>query len=428
MKNPLDRVPAPLLFLIAGASQYTGAAIAVGLFPLMPPHTVAWLRSVVCAVILLVLVQPWRRQNWTLRTFTQSAVFGVVLMTMNMLFYIAIEYLPLGAAVAIEFAGPVAVAAWGGRTLRQRIAIVLAAFGVVAISVFGLDWAGADSGWYLALGVACALAAGTAWAGYMLIGGRIVTERDGISSLAVGTAAASVAFAPIAAPWAGPALQIDVIGIVIAVGVLTSVIPYMLDQVTLRRLRIETFALLNALLPASATAIALLMLQQRPTPWELVGLAAVSVAVALAGRRTRTATGPMPAGGRTRTRPRGAPVTPEHPGAGQAVADPVRAGQWERSGSLGGARAPTTGAVPTADPAPAAASPSDVSPSPSPPGSVPLRDGPGGGNTQIPGAASPAKPPADAPAGDPGRPPGPERSSGPERSPGPERSSGPERS
>jgi len=336
MKNPLDRVPAPLLFLIAGASQYTGAAIAVGLFPLMPPHTVAWLRSVVCAVILLVLVQPWRRQTWTLRTFAQSAVFGVVLMTMNMLFYIAIEYRPLGAAVAIEFAGPVAVAAWGGRTLRQRIAIVLAAFGVVAISVFGLDWAGAESGWYLALGVACALAAGTAWAGYMLIGGRIVTERDGISSLAVGTAAASVVFAPIAAPWAGPALRIDVIGIVIAVGVLTSVIPYMLDQVTLRRLRIETFALLNALLPASATAIGLLMLRQRPTTWKLVGLVAVSVAVGLAGRRTRTATGPMPGRERTRTRPRGAPVTPEHPGAGQALGGPEHSGQWERSGSLDG--------------------------------------------------------------------------------------------
>lgn len=342
MKNPLDRIPAPLLFLIAGASQYTGASIAVGLFPLMPPHTVAWLRSVVCAVILLVLVQPWRRQTWTLRTFTQSAVFGVVLMAMNMLFYISIEYLPLGAAVAIEFAGPVAVAAWGGRTLRHRIAIVLAAFGVVAISVFGLDWAGAESGWYLALGVACALAAGTAWAGYMVVGGRIVTERDGISSLAVGTAAASVVFAPIAAPWAGPALRVDVIGIVIAVGVLTSVIPYMLDQVTLRRLRLETFALLNALLPASATAIALLMLQQRPTPWELVGLVAVSMAVALAGRRSTGATGPMPLRGRARSRPRGAPVTPEHPGAGQALADPEHPGQWERTGTLGGRSSGTT--------------------------------------------------------------------------------------
>ncbi|MGC0249117.1 EamA family transporter [Pseudactinotalea sp. Z1748] len=304
MRNPLDRVPAPLLFLIAGASQYLGAAIAVGLYPLMPAHTVAWLRSVVCALILLVLVQPWRRQHWTRRTFTQSAVFGVVLMAMNMLFYISIEYLPLGAAVAIEFAGPVAVAAWGGRTLRQRVAIVLAAFGVVAISVLGLDWAGAESGWHLLLGIACALAAGSAWAVYMLLGGRIVTERDGISSLAVGTAVASVLFAPIAAPWAGPALSMDVFVVVVAVGVLTSVIPYMLDQVTLKRLRMATFALLNALLPASATVIALLVLGQRPTSWELVGLAAISVALALAGRRTRSGAGrlrPRDSGDRDRS-------------------------------------------------------------------------------------------------------------------------------
>src|SRR5690625_4910429 len=266
MKNPLDRVPAPLLFLIAGASQYTGAALAVGLFPLMPPHTVAWLRSVVAALVLLVLVQPWRRQVWNRRTLGQSAVFGVVLMAMNMLFYISIEYLPLGAAVAIEFSGPVAVAAWGRRTLRQRVAIVLAAFGVVAISVFGLDWSGAESGWHLVLGIAAALAAGSAWAGYMVIGGRIVTERDGISSLAVGTAAAEV---------------------VIAVGVLTSGIPYMIDQVTLKRLGTSAFALLNALLPASATGIALLVLGQRPTPWELVGLVAISIAVALAGQGAR---------------------------------------------------------------------------------------------------------------------------------------------
>jgi len=285
--RPIDRIPAPLLFLTAGASQYLGAAIAVGLYPLMPPHTVAWLRSVVAALVLLVLVQPWRRQVWTWRTAGQSAIFGVVLMTMNMLFYIAIEHLPLGAAVAIEFAGPVAVAAWGGRSLRQRIAIALAALGVLAISVLGLDWADAPSQGNLVLGIVCAMAAGTAWAGYMVIGGRIVAERDGLSSLAVGTGAAAVLFAPLAAPWAGPALQTEVLVVVIAVGVLSSVVPYALDQVTLKRLGTATFALLNALLPASATVIALIVLRQVPSLWELIGLIAISVAVALAGRRAR---------------------------------------------------------------------------------------------------------------------------------------------
>lgn len=395
MRNPLDRVPAPLLFLVAGSSQYLGAALAVTLFPLMPPHTVAWLRSVVAALILLVLVQPWRRQAWTLRTLTQSAVFGVVLMAMNMLFYIALEYLPLGAAVAIEFAGPVAVAAWGGRTLRQRIAIVLAAFGVVAISVLGLDWSGAESGWYLALGIACALAAGTAWAGYMVIGGRIVTKRDGISSLAVGTAAASLAFAPIAAPWAGPALQMDVIWLVLAVGVLTSVIPYTLDQVVLRRLKVATFALLNALLPATATVIGLLVLAQQPTGWELIGLAAISVAVALAGRRART--GPGPDTGELRTgelspgetaRATGGPVSLEpsgapEPGAG-AAPGPRQSAAAEP--------APATGMEPLCD----APGESAAEPGPGPAaGSV---HGPATGSVDE--AQEPVAGPAPEPAGD----------------------------
>lgn len=284
-RRPIDRIPAPVLFLTAGVSQYLGAAIAVGLYPLMPPHTVAWLRGLVCALVLLVLVQPWRRQVWTWPTLRQSSIFGVVLMMMNMLFYISIEYLPLGAAVAIEFAGPVAVAAWGGRSLRQRIAIALAAGGVLAISVLGLDWSAAESPGRLVLGIGCALAAGSAWAAYMVIGGRIVAERDGLSSLAVGTGVAAVLFTPIAAPWAGPALEMDVIVVVIAVGVLSSVIPYALDQVTMKRLGTATFALLNALLPASATVIALVVLRHVPSLWEVIGLAAISVAVALAGRR-----------------------------------------------------------------------------------------------------------------------------------------------
>ena len=283
-RRAIDRIPAPLLFAIAGGSQYLGAAIAVGLFPLMPPHTVAWLRSVVAALVLLVLVQPWRRQEWTLRTLRQSALFGVMLMAMNVLFYISLAYLPLGAAVAIEFAGPVAVAAWGNRSVRHRIAIVLAALGVIAITAFGLDWSGTDSPWLLVLGVFCALAAGSAWAAYMVIGGRIVAQRDGISSLAVGTVVSALLFAPIAAPWAGPAFTVDVFAIVIAVGVLTSVIPYMLDQVTLKRLGTATFAVLNSLLPATAAVIGFIVLSQRPTAWQIVGLVAVSVAVALAGR------------------------------------------------------------------------------------------------------------------------------------------------
>lgn len=287
----IHRVPAPALFVVAGVCQYVGAALAVGLFPLMPPHTVAWLRALVCAVVLLALVRPWR-QRWTRPMLRETALFGVVLVAMNMLFYVAIDYLPLGAAVAVEFAGPVAVAAWGSRSVRARLSIGLAAFGVLAISLVGLRWDAAGPTTGLLLGLGCALAAGAAWGLYMVLGGRIVAQRDGLASLAVGTAIASLAFAPIGAPWAGAVLSLPVLGVAVAVGVLSSVIPYVLDQVTLKRLGTSTFALLNALLPASATVIGLIALAQRPSAGELLGLVAISAAVALSSSRRTTPLAP----------------------------------------------------------------------------------------------------------------------------------------
>lgn len=281
-------MPAPALFVTSGIAQYSGAALAVGLFALAPPHTVGWARALVSAVVLLVLIRPWRTP-WTRTTLRQTGIFGVVLVVMNMLFYIAIHYLPLGAAVAIEFAGPVLVAAWGSRHLRGRIAVLLAAAGVAAISLVGLRWdeVGEAGIGPMLLGLGCAVGAGATWAGYMVLAGRIAAVRDGQASLAVGTSIAVVVLAPVAAPWAAP-LVTSGGGIwlaVLGVGVLSSVIPYVLDQVAIVRLGTSAFALLNALLPATATVVGLVALQQRPTVGEVVGLVAISVAVALASRK-----------------------------------------------------------------------------------------------------------------------------------------------
>lgn len=283
----LARVPAPALFATSGISQYTGAAIAVGLFALMPPHTVAWLRALVSAVVLLVLIRPWR-VPWTRAHLLQTSLFGVVLVVMNMLFYIAIRYLPLGAVVAIEFAGPALVAAWGSRTPRGRLAAALAAAGVATISLVGLRWEQYEDITPLLLGLACAVAAGASWAWYMVLAGRIAVVRDGQASLAVGTTVAVIVLAPAAAWWAGPLLRADasIWLAVIGVGVLSSVIPYLMDQVAIKRLGTAAFALLNALLPATATVVGLIALRQLPTIGEIAGLLAISVAVALTpGRR-----------------------------------------------------------------------------------------------------------------------------------------------
>jgi inner membrane transporter RhtA len=288
LARALDRVPAPALFITSGISQYSGAAIAVGLFALVPPHTVAWARALVSAVVLLVLIRPWR-SPWTAATLRQTSLFGVVLVVMNMLFYISINYLPMGAAVAIEFAGPALVAAWGSRSTRGRLAVLLAVAGVASISLVGLRWdqAGDGATAALLLGLLCAAGAGALWAWYMVLAGRIAAVRDGQASLAVGTSVAAVLLAPIAAPWAGPLLQggAGVWLAVIGVGVLSSVIPYVLDQIAIVRLGTAAFALLNALLPATATVVGLVALQQRPTLGEIVGLVAISVAVGLTPRR-----------------------------------------------------------------------------------------------------------------------------------------------
>ncbi|WP_205739557.1 DMT family transporter [Georgenia sp. SYP-B2076] len=271
-------MPAPALFMVSGASQYLGAALAVGLFAIMPATTVAWWRILVAAVLLVAWRRPWRRV-WTARTAAASALFGIILAGMNLLFYVAIDHLPLGSAVSLEYLGPVAVAAVAGRGLRVRGAIVVALLGVLSISGLGLDWSRPGTG----VGVAFALAAGAAWAGYIVLGRRIASGRSGLDSLAVGMAAGALVYAPVAAGTAGealasPALLLGVVG----VGVLSSFLPYAVDQVALTRLPAPTFALLTSLLPATSLLVGLVVLGQVPSPGEAAGLVLVSVAVALA--------------------------------------------------------------------------------------------------------------------------------------------------
>lgn len=275
-------MPAPALFLTAGFSQFFGAAVGIGLFSLAAPHSVAWMRSVVAGIVVVALVRPWRL-SWTRRQLAESALFGVVLLAMNMLVYVAFNYLPLGAAVTLEFVGPILLSASRSTGARGRIAAGLAFLGVALISVLGLEWGEVHTG-DLAIGLAAIFAASGAWTTYILLGSRIAGQRSGQASLAVGMVSAAIIFAPMAAPWAGGLMNPEALALVLLMGVLTSVIPYMLDQVTIRRLDVATFALLNALLPASATLVGLIALRQVPSVGEMLGLAAITVAVVLANR------------------------------------------------------------------------------------------------------------------------------------------------
>ena len=274
----------PLLFLASGISQYLGAALAVGLFTVVSAAGIAWWRIAVSAIVLLAWRQPWRTrgERWTRRDWLNSAVFGLVLATMNVSFYIAIDHLPLGTAVAIEFLGPVAVAAITGSGWRDRVAIVLAAGGVVLLSIVELG--SGESG--TVVGLVAIGVSGLTWAGYILLGRRIATKRDGISSLAVGMTAGALFYLPLGVTQFTPvALDAGRLLAVIGIAVLSSVVPYALEQVVLRRVSAARFAILLALLPVTAALVGAVVLTQVPTPAELAGIALVCVAIVLSADR-----------------------------------------------------------------------------------------------------------------------------------------------
>ncbi|WP_420122091.1 EamA family transporter [Nakamurella sp.] len=277
-----DRVPAPAVFLTSGLTQYVGAALAVGLFAVLPAASVAWWRIAVSAVVLLAWRRPWR-QAWTRSDLLGAAAFGVVLATMNVSFYIAIEHLPLGTAVAIEFLGPVAVAGITGRGWRDRVGIALAAAGVVLLAGVQLDQAFTRD---TVIGLVAITGSAVSWAGYILLGRRVAVRRDGIASLAVGMAAGTVVWAPLAIGTVAPVVTDPArAAAIVGVAVLSSVIPYVLEQLVLRRVTAARFAILLAMLPVTAALIGALFLGQIPTVLELAGMALVCVAIVLSGPR-----------------------------------------------------------------------------------------------------------------------------------------------
>jgi inner membrane transporter RhtA len=271
----MRRVPAPLLFVIGGVSMYVGAAVAVWLFDELDPAAVAWLRQFGAAVVLLAWRRPGKA-SWRGKTFWLAAVFGLVTAGMNIAFYEAIHRLPLGTSVALEFVGPVLVAAFGSRTVRDIVALLFVVFGVALIA--DVRWSGST------LGVVFALSAALLWAGYIVLGKRVSTTGLGVDGLAVGFAVATALLSPLALGtgpvWTSPRLLVLGVG----VGVLSTVVPYVLDQIVLRRTGQAAFALLLALLPVTATVIGLVVLRQVPSPPEAVGILAVVGGLALRSR------------------------------------------------------------------------------------------------------------------------------------------------
>jgi inner membrane transporter RhtA len=273
--QPTERLPPHALFILGAISQYVGAALAVLLFASVPAAGVAWLRVVAAAAVLVAWRRPWQTR-WTAARLRLTAAFGIALALMNLTFYLAIDRLPLGTAVAIEFVGPIAVAALGSRTRRDAFALLLAVAGVLALADVHLT--GSPGGFALAV------AAGVLWAGYIVLGHRVAADpqlraQDG---LALAMAIGALALAPFLVSSAVPAL-VDplLLAACLAVGVASSVVPYGLEQVAMRRLPRARFALLLALLPATATIVGALVLGQVPGLVESAGITLVVIAASL---------------------------------------------------------------------------------------------------------------------------------------------------
>lgn len=271
--------------LVIGAcvSLQFGAAVAVQLFPVLGPWGVTTLRLGLAAVVLLALVRP-RVRAWTWAQWTAVVLFGISMGAMNGAFYAAIDRIPLGVAVSIEFLGPLVLAAILARRWVDGLWVAVALAGMALLAV---DSASGDEA-LDPVGVAFALVAGAFWMAYILTSKRVGALVPGSGGLAVALVVATVVVAPLGAPGAvlavaDPAL----LGLGFLVALLSSVVPYTLELNALRRLPAPVFSILLSLEPAFAALFGWLLLGQESgllRTLALVLVIAASAGVTLSAR------------------------------------------------------------------------------------------------------------------------------------------------
>lgn len=272
----LSTAPPEALFVLSALSQYVGAAIAVGVFDQVEPRIVAWFRVMGAAVALLA-ISPGFHRGWTRRDLAGAAVFGIATAAMNLFFYLAIARIDLGKSVAIEFLGPIAVAAVMTRSVRNAAALVLAVAGVVTLGGVEIG----DN----TLGVIFILISSAMWAAYIVFGSRVAQVRSGVAGLGVGLAIGTVVMTPVGAPgsahvWTSASLLL----LCAATGVFSNAIGYGIDQFVMRRIPIRRFSVLLATLPVTAVVVGWVALGQRPSTLDATGIALVLVGVAIQER------------------------------------------------------------------------------------------------------------------------------------------------
>jgi inner membrane transporter RhtA len=275
----LARTPPAAYFVGSAVFHYLGPAFAVLLFARVDPVGVAWLRIVSAAAVFALWRRPWRSVTRLDRsTIGLLVALGLVLAVMNTCFYLAIDRLALGTVAAIEFLPVIALAALGVRSLRNGLALSLAVVGVYVLVDVRL---GAEP-----VGLALAFVNAALFAVYIVLAHRL-SRSPGIGridGLALAMLVAALAIGPIGAAGVAPAL-LDPVAIAagVGVGIASSLIPYVLDQLAMARLPRATYSLMVSLLPATATVVGIVVLAQVPSPIEALGVALVVAAVALHG-------------------------------------------------------------------------------------------------------------------------------------------------
>lgn len=269
--------PPHLWFIISALFHYLGPSFAVLLFSYVDVLGVAWFRISSAALIFSLWTQPWK----TFRLANREVVvllllLGACLALMNSAFYLAIDRLPLSLVAAIEFVGTIAIALFGLRSAYNYAALLLAVTGVLILT--DVRWS-SDS-----LGLAYALVNGVLFMTYIVLGHRVAQQGagEGVGRLGAAMAAAFIFVMPIGfvdAVAALPHPRLVLAGI--GVGVSSSVIPYVCDQLAMSRLPRNSYALLLALLPATATIVGAIVLAQIPTLKDLMGISLVMVGVAI---------------------------------------------------------------------------------------------------------------------------------------------------
>ena len=275
--NATTSAPPHLYFVVSAVFHYLGPAFAVLLFARVDALGVAWLRIAAAALVFAAWRRPWRSLARIDREARRALLgWGTVLAVMNCCFYLAIDRLPLATVAAIEFLPVIALAALGARTRRNTIALLLAAPGVYLLTGIRLEGE--------PLGVALAFANAGLFALYIVLAHRAAQAGAiaGIDALGTAMLIALIVVTPLAG-WAAADALTDPVALLagIGVGISSSVIPYVADQLAMRKLARATYALMVSLLPATATVIGVVVLAQVPSPAEAAGVVLVIAGVAL---------------------------------------------------------------------------------------------------------------------------------------------------